>query len=228
MGALLPSEADLGLRFGVSRVTIRRSLELLRDEGLVESQQGRGWLVARTPLRQPLGQFATIESQLEAMGVHSERRIVASEVRQASGRAREVLGPGEVLEVVRLNLADGVPFAKVTVWVQAGIARGLTVDELEASSFYEVLARSHRLPRPLSRATQTITATVIQGEDAVLLGVASGSVGLACDRVTLDDHDFPVLVSRFLFPAARAMFEIELTSGLEAMAPSGLKLMEAE
>lgn len=226
VGDLLPSEAELGLRFGVSRVTVRRALELLRDERLVESQQGRGWLVARTPLRQPLGQFATIEAQLEALGVRSERRVVDSRVRPATGRVREVLGEGEVLEVVRLNLTDGIPFAKVTVWVASGVARGLTVEELESSSFYELLARTHRLPRPLERATQTITATVIQGEDARLLGVGSGSVGLACERVTLDDHGFPVLLSRFLFPATRAMFEIELTSDLEEIAPTGLKLVE--
>jgi len=226
VGELLPSEAEIGLRFGVSRVTVRRALELLRDERLVESQQGRGWMVARTPLRQPLGQFATIEAQLGALGVRSERRVVQSRVLAATGRVREVLGAGEVLEVVRLNLADEIPFAKVTVWIAAGVARGLTVEELESSSFYELLARTHRLPRPLERATQTITATVIQGEDARLLGVASGAVGLACERITLDDQGFPVLLSRFLFPASRAMFEIELTSDLEAIAPTGLKLVE--
>ena len=46
-GRLLPSESDLSAEFGVSRVTVRRALELLRDEGLVESRQGFGWYRVR-------------------------------------------------------------------------------------------------------------------------------------------------------------------------------------
>jgi GntR family transcriptional regulator len=37
---LLPSEAELSSEFSVSRVTVRKALEMLRDEGLVDSRQG--------------------------------------------------------------------------------------------------------------------------------------------------------------------------------------------
>jgi GntR family transcriptional regulator len=73
--------------------------------------------VTRAPLRQVLGEFSTIEHQLEEIGVVPRRQIVASRVVIASGRLEEVLGGGELLEVTRINLADGVPFAKVTVCV---------------------------------------------------------------------------------------------------------------
>ena len=51
----LDSEAEIGRRHGVSRVTVRRALETLRDEGLVVSRAGSGWYVAGTPVRQRLG-----------------------------------------------------------------------------------------------------------------------------------------------------------------------------
>ena len=38
----LESESALGQRYGASRVTVRRALELLREQGLVESRQGSG------------------------------------------------------------------------------------------------------------------------------------------------------------------------------------------
>src|SRR5258706_6309320 len=41
----LESEAELGTRYGVSRVTVRRALEQLRDEGLVAARRGSGWYV---------------------------------------------------------------------------------------------------------------------------------------------------------------------------------------
>ena len=45
-GRLLPSEAELSRAYEASRVTIRRALELLRDEGLLDARQGVGWFVA--------------------------------------------------------------------------------------------------------------------------------------------------------------------------------------
>ena len=42
-GGALESEAVLGSRYGVSRVTVRRALEELRAQGLVKSRRGAGW-----------------------------------------------------------------------------------------------------------------------------------------------------------------------------------------
>ena len=63
-GGLLPSESELSASHGVSRVTVRKALELLRDEGLIDSRQGFGWFVAADPLRQALGWLGTIEDQI--------------------------------------------------------------------------------------------------------------------------------------------------------------------
>ncbi|MEY2524997.1 MAG: GntR family transcriptional regulator, partial [Ilumatobacteraceae bacterium] len=75
-GHVLPSESDLSAEFGVSRVTVRRALETLRDERLVESRQGFGWFSATAPLQQRLTQLDTIERQLEERGIHPERQII--------------------------------------------------------------------------------------------------------------------------------------------------------
>ena len=116
----LPSEAELGEEHGVSRVTVRRALELLRDEGLVASRRGSGWFVVSDPVRQPLGRVTTIEAALEAAGARPERRVLEFGFEHATPEIAKVLGlpaDAEVLRVARLNLADGEPFALVTVWL---------------------------------------------------------------------------------------------------------------
>ncbi|MDP2293337.1 MAG: GntR family transcriptional regulator, partial [Actinomycetota bacterium] len=115
-GHVLPSESDLSAEFGVSRVTVRRALETLRDEGLVESRQGFGWFVATAPLQQQLTRLDTIERQLEERGVHPERQILEFAFVAAPPHVAERLGCTQVLRVKRRNLADGAPFAVVTVW----------------------------------------------------------------------------------------------------------------
>ncbi len=123
-GRLLPSESELSNDYAASRVTVRRALEVLRDEGLVDSRQGFGWFVAADPVRQSLGRLGTIESQLAAEGVHSERRVLDFRFVAAPARVREVLDCETVLRVRRLNLADGEPFALVTVWCPERVRRG--------------------------------------------------------------------------------------------------------
>ena len=91
-GRLLPSESELSASYAASRVTVRKALELLRDEGLVDARQGFGWFAAVDPLRQSLGRLGTIEAQLAA----SRRALGAADprlrVRARPARARQVLG----------------------------------------------------------------------------------------------------------------------------------------
>ena len=75
-GRVLPSEAALSAEYQASRVTIRRALELLRDEGLLDARQGFGWFVARAPIRQSLGRLATLEDQLAELGIRPARQIL--------------------------------------------------------------------------------------------------------------------------------------------------------
>ncbi len=85
----LASEAELGREYGVSRVTVRRALELLRDEGLVTARQGVGWFVAVDPVRQSLGRVTTVEAALEAAGAASGRRVLEFAFEPAPGGRRQ-------------------------------------------------------------------------------------------------------------------------------------------
>ena len=88
----LPSEAALGAEFGVSRVTVRRALELLRGEGLVHSRRGAGWFVAMDPIRQPLGRITTLEGALEAAGAAPSRRVLEFAFEAAPSDVAKTLG----------------------------------------------------------------------------------------------------------------------------------------
>jgi len=219
-GRLLPSEADLGAEFDASRVTIRRALESLRDEGLVDARQGFGWFVSAAPLRQSLGRLATIEAQLAEGGIRPERRILEFAFERASRDVREVLGAEQVLRVRRLNLADGEPFAVVTVWCRSELGQHLSRADVERSPFYELL------DVPLKGATQTIGADAAGSEDARLLQVPVGSPVLRCTRVTTDTDGRAVLLSEHVFAAHRTEFVVDLPQAEPSIAPTGLRLVE--
>ncbi|HEV8297104.1 MAG TPA: GntR family transcriptional regulator [Acidimicrobiales bacterium] len=219
-GRLLPSEADLSARYRASRVTIRRALEALRSEGLVRSRQGFGWFVPADLLRQSLGRLGTIEAQLEESGIASTRRIIGFAFVPAPPRARQILGVDTVLEVRRLNLANGEPFARVTVWCPDALGARLSRAEVEASPLYELI------DVPLGGATQTIGAAAADPADAALLGLPTGSPVLVCERVTRAASGEAVLLSEHVFPGHLTEFSVDLPFVEASMAPSGLRLVE--
>lgn len=218
-GGVLPSEAGLGQRYGASRVTVRKALEVLRDEGLVDSRQGFGWFAAADPVRQPLAGLATIEAQLARSGRRSDRRILDFGFVPAPGHVRPVLG-ATVLEVRRLSLADDTPFARVTVWCREDLGAELSRSAVGRSSFYELL------PTRLGGATQTIGAAIASPEDARLLRVPPQSAVLVVKRTTVDDAERPVLVSEHVFPGHLTEFVVDLPRADEAQSPGGLRLVE--
>jgi GntR family transcriptional regulator len=221
-GRLLPSESELSAAYEASRVTVRKALEALRAEGLVDARQGLGWFAATDPFRQTLGRLGTIEGQLLDSGAVPTRRVLDFGFVPAPRRARQVLGVKTVLRVRRVNLADGEPFARVTVWVPEALGRGLSLDEVEQRSFYELLGIE------LGGATQTIGAAAATADDAEVLAVPAGSPVLRCERVTTDIEGRAVLLAEHVFPAHRTEFVVDLpaTDAERSIAPSGLRLVD--
>ena len=130
------------------------------------------------------------------------------------------LGVDRVLRVKRISLADGEPFAVVTVWCPAELGQHLSMADVERQPFYELLDIE------LRGATQTIGADLAEPPDAELLAVPAGSPLLKCRRVTTDTSGRPVLMSEHLFPAHRTEFVVELPSAEPSISPSGLRLVE--
>ena len=220
-GGLLPSESDLSRTYAVSRVTVRKALELLRAEGVAGARQGFGWFAAVEPLRQTLGRLGTIEDDLAASGRRPERKVLDFGFVRAPTHVAEILGTADVLQVRRLNLADGLPFARVTVWVPARLGSSLSRDDVERASFYDLL------DVPLGGASQTIGAGAASKEDAALLEIPAGSPVLRCERITRTTDGTAVIAAEHVFPADRTEFVVELSSAPEAsMAPSGLRLVD--
>lgn len=217
-GRVLPSESDLSAHYDASRVTVRRALEVLRAERLVESRQGFGWLVAADPFPQALDHLGTLERQLAASGIRSERQVLGFRFVEAPQAVRAILNERTVLEVRRLHLADGEPFARVTVWCPESLGAELSRAAVERASFLE------QLPVRLGGATQTIGAAAASKDDAKLLGVPVGSPVLTVERITRSEHDVPVLVSEHVFPAHRTSFAVELPVDDGAL-PQGLRLV---
>ncbi|TCO33012.1 regulatory GntR family protein [Kribbella steppae] len=76
-GVRLPSGRELASEWGVALMTLQKAVDLLRDEGLVYSQQGRGVFVAAAGTERPADELIALRETVENL----ERRLAVVEER---------------------------------------------------------------------------------------------------------------------------------------------------
>ena len=169
------------------------------------SSPGKGsvgwWPVIRFP--QSLDALVSIERHLSDTGRTSRREITDFGFVDAPPGPAQSLG-SRVLEVGRVNLVDGQPFARVVVWCREDLGAELSRADVARSSFYDLL------PTRPGRAVQTIGAEAVREPDADLLGVPVDSPVLVVRRTTFDTDDRAMLVSEHRFPGHLTEFVAEL------------------
>jgi len=113
-GDRLPSEDELLARFGVSRITVRRSIQNLIQRGVVEIQRGRGTFVLAPKVSQDLTRLTGFVEDMNTHGRKATARVVSQGVVAATARVAEKLGISKgtrVMRIERVRLADSVAVA---------------------------------------------------------------------------------------------------------------------
>ncbi|MFK7943199.1 MAG: phosphonate metabolism transcriptional regulator PhnF [Paracoccaceae bacterium] len=111
-GAKLPTEAELAVRFGVNRHTVRRALGEMRDAGMVHARRGSGVFVTSRPVAYRLGARTRFTQPLAEQGHAGTRRILRLETVKASALEADLLDlPGRtpVLIMESIGVIDGHP-----------------------------------------------------------------------------------------------------------------------
>ena len=186
-GAALPGELKLAERFAVSRVTIRRALDGLVADGLVERRAGSGTIVRAQKAHQAItADFATLMPQVVAMGQATTARLLAFSYCTPPPAIAEALhlGPQErVQRAVRVRMMEGAPFSHLTTHVPEDVAQNYSEADLATTPLFRLLERSGVR---VDHATQSISATLATPDVAEALDVATGAALIALTRVVHD------------------------------------------
>jgi GntR family transcriptional regulator len=186
-GDRLPPERALAEEHGVSRMTVRQALQSLEARGLLRRAIGRngGSFVAQPKVERDLGTFSGLSEQLARQGVIAGARVIS---------AGEVDG---AVEIVRVRLADGEPFAVERSSFPADRFRGLLHCDL-TGSLYELLGDDAPV-----RAVERIEPVLADADDAAALGLRVGAPLMLVDRIAYDDAGLVVETARDVFRGDR-------------------------
>src|SRR6058998_872707 len=171
VGSAIPSERQLSVDLGVSRLTVRAALDALAREGHLVRRRGSGTYVQEPKIAQELTMTSFSEDMRRRGMVPGSRTVsLTRELAGARlGRFLQVSPAEKILVIKRLRLADGETMAIETLHLPEAMVPGLEPRDLDNGSFYELL--SGRFGIRIVEGVQAIEPTVTDEDESNALGV---------------------------------------------------------
>ena len=182
-GSPLPPEREIASITDFSRVTVRKAIQSLAEDGTIVQKQGSGSFVSSKPdrIEQKLSRLTSFSEDMARRGMVATSRWLGRGLYMPSPDEMTSLGlaaEDSVARITRLRLADGDPIAIERASLPTDILENPLLVEV---SLYEVLERTGHRP---VRALQKISAVNIEPADAELLAVSPGDAGLRIERTS--------------------------------------------
>jgi GntR family transcriptional regulator len=210
LGEAIPSERQLSVDLGVSRLTVRAALDELVREGHLSRRRGAGTFVSEPKIAQELT-MTSFTDDMRRRGLAPASRTLELKVVPANARLGRVLhvSPAEpVVTAKRLRLADGETMAIEELHVREELVPGLTGRDLEQHSFYELLRNRYGIV--IAGGVQAIEPTVTNEEESAALGVPLHSPAFLFERITRDGDGDVIEYVRSIYRGDRYRLVTEL------------------
>jgi GntR family transcriptional regulator len=210
VGGALPSERQLSVDLGVSRLTVRAALDELVREGFLIRRRGSGTFVREPKIAQELT-MTSFSEEMRRRGMTPGSRTLSLETTTAGaylGRCLHVSPSEPVVVAKRLRLADGESMAIETLHVPESLVPGLEPSDLDQGSFYELLAERYGVT--IVGGMQTIEPTVTNEEESEALDVPLHSPAFLFERTTRSENDDIVEFVRSIYRGDRYRLVSEL------------------
>jgi GntR family transcriptional regulator len=222
-GARLPSERELMDTHGAARGTVRQSIALLKSEGLISTEHGRGAFVrSRPPVRRiaqdrfarrhrEKGKAAFLaEAEAEGVSPGVEVLKVGPESADDAVSGRLGLDPGsKVLVRRRRYLADGDPVELATSYLPWDIAGGTDMAKKNPGPG-GIYARLEDNGHRLKRFTEEVTARMPTPDEVRSLRLTAGTPVFGLVRTAYDESGRAVEVCDTVMASDRFVLAYEL------------------
>lgn len=180
VGARIPTEGELSARFGVSRVTVRRALEMLVQDGYLESRQGSGYRVVTLSPASDTCLTSFTDAMLRA-GREPTTELLGLDALAPGDPATADLPAGlrdrEVTRIRRLRRVDGVPRMLVVTYAPTALLPSVAPEDFPGAGPGQSILRilAGRFGLDWSAACEDISPVLADEGLAALFAVPQGA-----------------------------------------------------
>lgn len=175
-GDKIPTEKWLSEHFEVSRVTVRKALKDLMEQGFVEKRPNKGSFVIQPKYDKELSRMRSMHQELLAAGVLPSSKIISYQIIEADQWCTEYLGCKEgnqVIVIERIRYADDRPFAHQILYLPQKMFPEFNPWKLVDHSLHDIMQDEYKID--ISHSTQSITAKLLTKEETKELKIRSNN-----------------------------------------------------
>jgi GntR family transcriptional regulator len=209
-GSLLPSEHQLSDEFHIARPTVVRALRVLRQDGWIETEQGKGSFVRGRPALAGLESRRLGEDALNRDESREPGELVEAGMSTPPARVAALLGTvggGKLLARRLVEHQDGEASELVTWWIPAQLAEGTDLASAEPLHGGVRGHLSRRKGVRIDHVLEQVIARHPASQEAKLLGVGKTAPMLAMYVAAREASGAPVLVLEVVMPGDRHELE---------------------
>jgi GntR family transcriptional regulator len=220
-GARIDSEPQLARRFGVSRFTVTRAIEILVRDGVLTRRQGLGTFVAPPRLRRAPTYLRSFTEAMAAEGRTATHRLLDFALINSTDGSNFPYAKGTpLLRLERLRLVDGSPLAVHYSMLDANIAKAAGLTKAIAADPHFSLYRLFRdAGIVIERGIETLQARLATRRETQLLELDKSPVVMTAHRETYAENGVLVDVDDAVHDARGYAYETEIRRGDELIPP---------
>ena len=213
-GDLLPTEIDLCKQFDVSRITVRKALQQLRMEGIIDRLPGRGTTVAQPKVREFV--LMSVNGSYADLGTTGKKNDFFTKVLESNiiiapekVRAKLKLKTGEkVTKLKRIRYVNGEPLFWGTGYIPYKVCPTFIENDFKNRSFFEILNHDYGISP--DHTVRTIEMELATNRETNYLEVIPGTPIYIMQSVTFMEDGLPFEYSRYFFRGDRVKFIVSL------------------
>ncbi|HEX7913191.1 MAG TPA: GntR family transcriptional regulator [Paraburkholderia sp.] len=211
-GEAIPTEQALAQSYDVAVGTVRKAVDLLVAEGLLERFQGRGTFVRRASFDSSLFRFFRFQTRQGERRI-PESRILRREVVDAPSAVAATLqisSSARVIQMSRLRLIDGVPMLAEEIWLP--YVRFAAFAQMDLNEVGDLLYPVYEAQcnQVVASATETLTVEAIGPLHARLLHIEPGTPAVVIERLAYGYDRQPLEWRRSRGPASEFIYQAEI------------------
>lgn len=211
-GTPIPTETEMTREYSVAIGTVRKAIDTLVQDGILDRQQGRGTFVRRPEFTRSLSRFFRQVDQQGNVRI-PESDILSLESEPASQHVRQTLALGEstrVIHLERVRRMDGKPLSHERIWLPQ--TRFATLLDTPKDALGDLLYPTYETlcGQLIAHAQETLSVGTADALTSALLGVAVETPVVVIDRLATGFDGTPLELRRSYGIASDFRYQIDI------------------
>jgi len=209
-GQKIKSERELAKEFQISRMTVRKAIKELVNEGYLFRKSGLGTFVEKSKFNKGLLWLTSFTEDMKQRGLKPSSKTLYIDKIEAPTNIKnklELLNNDYIYILKRLRLANNKPMALENSHISVELLEQKQVNNLDNNSLYEILKNNGV---SFSHADETLEGGVASTQEANLLNIKRGDPVIYRERTTYNKKNKKVEYVNSVYRADRYKFHFKL------------------